>query len=57
MDMTGGHEKNAPGMLEIAHEKANQLVAAYKPTVPEKIRLAIKKFFKTRYQNPEISDL
>lgn len=56
-DLTGGYVEGAKGMYEIAHEKANQLVANYKPTVPAKIQTAIKDFFYKRYQDKRVSDL
>ena len=48
-DLSGGYIDNAPGIHEIAHKKANDLVNNYKPTVPEKVRQAIKNFFKDKY--------
>ncbi len=56
-DLTGGYVKGAAGMYELAHQKAEELVANYKPTVPEKIRTAIKEFFKDRYQDKKVADL
>ncbi len=56
-DLTGGYVKGAAGMYELAHQKAEELVANYKPTVPEKIRTAIKNFFKDRYQDKKVADL
>ena len=57
MDMTGGYVEGAPGMYEIAHQKADDLVDNYKPTVPGKIREAIKEHFATKYQSPEVADI
>ena len=56
-DLTGGYVKGAPGMYEIAHQKVEELLADYKPTVPEKVRTAIKEFFKDRYQDKSVADL
>lgn len=56
-DLTGGYVQAAPGMYEIAHQKVEELVADYKPTVPEKVRTAIKEFFKDRYQDKSLTDL
>ena len=56
-DLTGGYVKGAPGMYQIAHQKVEELVSAYKPTLPEKVRAAIKDFFKDRYQDKNLADL
>ncbi|HBG26088.1 MAG: hypothetical protein A2Y10_00410 [Planctomycetes bacterium GWF2_41_51] len=48
-DLTGGYSDPSPGIYEKAHQKALDLVANYKPTVPEKIQNAIKKFMATKY--------
>ena len=45
VDLSGGYTDAAPGMLEIAHRKVAEIVESYQPTVPEKIREAIAKFF------------
>jgi trimethylamine:corrinoid methyltransferase-like protein len=55
-DMSGGYVDGVKGMYEIAHEKANALVANFKPTVPAKIQAAIKEFFHKRYQDKRVSD-
>jgi trimethylamine--corrinoid protein Co-methyltransferase len=55
-DMSGGYNGDVKGMYEIAHEKANELVANYKPTVPQKIQTAIKGFFFNKYQDKKIAD-
>ncbi|MBN2455007.1 MAG: trimethylamine methyltransferase family protein [Sedimentisphaerales bacterium] len=57
MDLTGGYLDNSPCMYEIAHRKAEELVNSYKPTVPEKIRAAIKKFFEKKYQSSSVAEL
>jgi len=57
MDMTGGYIEGAPGMYEIAHQKAEELVCSYKPTVPEKIREEIKRYFSSKYQSPKTKNL
>lgn len=56
-DMSGGYHGAGRGMYEIAHEKANQLVSNYKPTVPEKVRTAVREFFRKRYIDPRVSDI
>lgn len=56
-DLSGGYIDNAPGIHEIAHQKANDLVKNYKPTVPEKVREAIKNFFKDKYSCTKIADM
>ena len=56
-DVSGGYHENAKGIYEIAHETANQLVAEYKPTVPEKVSTAIKKFFAARYNDKCVADI
>jgi trimethylamine---corrinoid protein Co-methyltransferase len=50
-DLTGGYSDPSPGIYEMAHVKANELVTNYKPTVPEKIQDAIKKFFADKYND------
>jgi trimethylamine---corrinoid protein Co-methyltransferase len=56
-DLSGGYVADARGMYEIAHEKANELVSRYKPTVPEKIQSAIKDFFRGKYQDEKVADM
>jgi trimethylamine--corrinoid protein Co-methyltransferase len=56
MDLTGGYIENAPSMLDIAHQKADDLVKNYRPTIPAKVQTAIKEFFRKRYKDPRISD-
>ncbi len=57
LDLTGGYVKDAPGVYEIAHEKAEQLVADYKPTVPQKVQNAVRNFFKDKYRSTKIADI
>lgn len=40
-DMTGGHDPNSPGMVEKAHDRVQEILSSYKPTVPHKIQDAI----------------
>jgi trimethylamine--corrinoid protein Co-methyltransferase len=47
VDLTGGYTDQSPGMLEIAHRKVVELVDNYRPTVPEKVREAIGRFFRS----------
>ena len=56
-DLTGGYVKGALGMYEIAHNKVEELIANYKPTVPNKVQAAIKRFFKDRYHDKKVGDL
>jgi len=56
-DLTGGYGNDAPGMYEIAHQTALDLVANYKPKVPERVRQAIKNFFKDRYSSKAIANM
>ena len=56
-DFSGGNVKGAPGMYEIAHQKAEDIVANYSPKVPDKIQAAIKDFFKDKYRDPKVADL
>ena len=56
-DLTGGYQKDAPGMYEIAHQTALDLVAGYKPKVPEKVQEAIKNFFKDKYSSAAIAKI
>lgn len=57
LDMTGGYSSDARGMYEIANQKAEELVNNYKPTVPEKVRIAIKNFFRDKYQSRDTIDM
>ena len=57
LDLTGGYVDNSPGMYEIAHEKAQELVDNYQSTVPEKVSKAIRRFFKNKYQSREVVDI
>jgi len=57
LDLSGGYVADAPGMYEIAHQQALELVSNYKPTVPEKIQHAIRDFFKDKYHSKETADL
>jgi len=56
-DLTGGYSDPSPGIYEIAHQKALDLVANYKPTVPEKVRAAIKKHFANKYLDKSLTDI
>jgi hypothetical protein len=44
-------------MYEIAHQKVEDLVYAYEPAVPKKVRAAIKDFFRAKYADPRVADL
>ena len=57
VDLTGGYTQDAPGMAEIAHQEAEELVAGYQPTVPEKVQDAIRGFFKGKYQVKAVADM
>ena len=57
LDLTAGYEHNALGMYEKSHQTAADLVRQYKPTVPEKIRTAIRGFFQEKYTSPALVDL
>ncbi|OHB55763.1 MAG: hypothetical protein A2Y07_10570 [Planctomycetes bacterium GWF2_50_10] len=54
-DLSGGYTDPCPGMYEIAHEKAKELVANYKPAVSDKIQNAIKKFFASKYNDKTLA--
>ena len=47
--LTGGYIPHAPGMYEIAHQEAEQLISQYQPTVPEKVQDAIRAHFHKKY--------
>ena len=57
MDMTGGYVEDAPGMYEIAHQKAEELVNNYKPIVPENVQEAIRRHFSSKYESPEVANI
>jgi trimethylamine--corrinoid protein Co-methyltransferase len=56
-DMSGGYTEGNPSMYEIAHQKAEELVSSYTPTVPEKVRTAIKEYFRKKYQDPKVAEI
>jgi len=57
MDLTGGNEGDAPGMVERAHATAEQLVESYQSTVPEKVRKAIRDFFRDKYESAAVAEM
>ena len=57
VDYTGGYGHDGAGMLEIAHQKVADLIANYKPTVPERVREAIRKFFTDKYQDTKVASM
>ena len=57
LDLSGGYEEDVPGMFEKAHLIVEDLVGSYKPTVPQKIQDAIKKFFLRKYRDKSVADL
>ena len=57
LDLTGGYVDGAPGILEKAHEKVEAIVAAYRPTVPEKVQQAVRRYCRDRYQQPATAEL
>ena len=56
-DLSGGYDENASGMLERAHQKAEDLVRNYKCAVDGKVVAAIKKFFEGKYTNKNIAKM
>jgi trimethylamine---corrinoid protein Co-methyltransferase len=56
LDMSGGYTAS-DGIYEMAHNRAVELVEKYKPTVPEKVRIAIKNHFRSKYSDKNISDI
>ncbi len=56
LDLSGGYDPSVPGAYEMAHQKAEDLVAQYKPTVPAKIQAAIRSFFAEKYQDKSIGE-
>jgi len=54
-DLTGGYSDPSPSIYELAHQKALDLVANYKPTVPDKIQNAIKKFIAFKYNDKTLA--
>jgi trimethylamine--corrinoid protein Co-methyltransferase len=57
LDMTGGYTDGTPGMYDIAHAKVEQLIAEYRPTVPEKVQEAIRTYCRSKYRSPEVAKL
>ena len=56
-DLSGGYVENAPSMYEKAHQQVCEISENYIPDVPDKVKTAIKAFFKDKYQNPKVSDM
>ena len=56
LDFSGGYDPSAPGAYDMAHEKAEALVAQYQPSVPAKVQSAIRTFFKKKYQDKRVAD-
>jgi trimethylamine--corrinoid protein Co-methyltransferase len=57
LDMSGGYLGGAPGMYDIAHAKVEELIAQYRPTVPEKVQEAIRTYCRSQYRWPETAKL
>jgi trimethylamine---corrinoid protein Co-methyltransferase len=57
LDLTGGYEGDAPGMYEIAHNKANELVDNFKTAVPQKVSQALREFFQKKYTLKESANI
>ena len=57
LDLTGGYDPAAPGVYEMAHQKAEDLVNHYTPTVPPKVQTAIRSFFFEKYQDKNVADM
>ena len=53
-DLTGGYFDPCVGMYEKAHQKALDIVANYKPAVPDEVQSAIKKFFAAKYNDKSL---
>ncbi|KKR95964.1 MAG: Trimethylamine:corrinoid methyltransferase [Candidatus Uhrbacteria bacterium GW2011_GWF2_41_16] len=54
-DLTGGYSDPSLGIYELAHQKALDLVANYKSTVPDKIQNVIRKFFASKYSDKTLA--
>lgn len=52
LDLTGGYQQGAPGMLEKAHQTVERIIAEYRPTVPEAVQSAVRAFCAKRYSDP-----
>jgi len=57
LDLTGGYDLSAPGAYDLAHEKADALVAQHEPTVPGSVEEAIGAFFREKYQDKRVADM
>ncbi len=57
LDLTGGYDLSAPDAYEMAHIRANDMVAQYKQNVPTKVQAAIRSFFAKKYMDKKIADL
>ncbi|KKM22517.1 hypothetical protein LCGC14_1624540 [marine sediment metagenome] len=56
LDLTGGYDLTARGAYEMAHQRAEDLVAQHEPTVPSKVQAAIRSFFREKYQDKSVAD-
>lgn len=57
LDLTGGYDLSVPDAYEMAHRRAEDIVAQYKPTVNAKVQEAIRSFFIKKYTDRKIADL
>ncbi len=53
-DLSGGYAPDAPGMYEIAHRTADQLVRDHEPAVPGAVAEAINRFFAEKYTDKSL---
>ena len=56
LDLSGGYDPSASGAYEMAHQKAEDLLAQYEPTVPAKVQAAIRSFFREKYRDKSVAD-
>ena len=57
LDLSGGYIADAPGVVEMARKKADELVDNYKPTVPGDVREGIKRYFYDKYSDKKTANL
>jgi len=55
LDLSGGYLEAAPGMAEIAHQTVERTIAEYRPTVPENVQEALRRFFRDKYRDPAVA--
>lgn len=57
LDLSGGYSPGAAGMAEKAHQSVGRILESHRPTVPEAVQDAVRRFFRGKYRDPAVSDI